>query len=62
MKLTTYQHQSNISIGKVEGDQVIDLPRNDPALPATTRGEDRARRRHGALALDSELEEQPERT
>jgi 2-keto-4-pentenoate hydratase/2-oxohepta-3-ene-1,7-dioic acid hydratase in catechol pathway len=35
MKLTTYQHQSNISIGKVEGDQVIDLPRNDPALPAT---------------------------
>jgi 2-keto-4-pentenoate hydratase/2-oxohepta-3-ene-1,7-dioic acid hydratase in catechol pathway len=35
MKLTTYQHQGNISIGKVEGDQVIDLPRNDPALPAT---------------------------
>jgi 2-keto-4-pentenoate hydratase/2-oxohepta-3-ene-1,7-dioic acid hydratase in catechol pathway len=35
MKLTTYQHQGNISIGKVEGEQVIDLPRNDPALPAT---------------------------
>jgi 2-keto-4-pentenoate hydratase/2-oxohepta-3-ene-1,7-dioic acid hydratase in catechol pathway len=35
MKLVTYQHQGNISIGKVEGEQVIDLPRNDPALPAT---------------------------
>ena len=35
MKLVTYQHQGTISIGKVEGDQVIDLPRNDPALPAT---------------------------
>jgi len=35
MKLTTYRHQGNISIGKVEGDRVIDLPRNDPALPVT---------------------------
>jgi 2-keto-4-pentenoate hydratase/2-oxohepta-3-ene-1,7-dioic acid hydratase in catechol pathway len=35
MKLVTYQHQGNISIGKVEGDKVIDLPRNDPALPTT---------------------------
>ncbi len=33
MKLTTYQHRGNISIGKVEGDRVIDLPRNDPAVP-----------------------------
>ena len=35
MKLTTYQHKGNISIGKVEADRVIDLPSNDPALPAT---------------------------
>jgi 2-keto-4-pentenoate hydratase/2-oxohepta-3-ene-1,7-dioic acid hydratase in catechol pathway len=35
MKLVTYQHQGTVSIGKVEGDQVIDLPRNDPDLPAT---------------------------
>lgn len=35
MKLVTYQHQGTVSIGKVEGDQVIDLPRNDPDLPST---------------------------
>src|SRR5580692_5900428 len=37
MKLVTYQHQGNISVGKVEGGQVIDLPRNDPTLPATMK-------------------------
>ncbi|MDT6963167.1 fumarylacetoacetate hydrolase family protein [Cupriavidus sp. SZY C1] len=35
MKLVTYLHNGNTSIGKVEGDLVIDLPRNDPALPDT---------------------------
>lgn len=35
MKLVTYRHENSISIGKVEGDRVVDLPRNDPALPAT---------------------------
>lgn len=35
MKLVTYQYQGTVSIGKVEGDQVIDLPRNDPNLPPT---------------------------
>lgn len=35
MKLVTYQHQGRISIGKVEGDRVIDLPLGDPSLPAT---------------------------
>jgi 2-keto-4-pentenoate hydratase/2-oxohepta-3-ene-1,7-dioic acid hydratase in catechol pathway len=35
MKLVTYRHQGKTSIGKVESDQVIDLPRNDTALPTT---------------------------
>lgn len=35
MKLVTYRYQGTTSIGKVDGDQVIDLPRNDAALPAT---------------------------
>lgn len=35
MKLVTYKHHGKTSIGKVEGDQVIDLPRNDAALPDT---------------------------
>lgn len=35
MKLVTYRHNGETSIGKVEGDRVIDLPRNDPALPGT---------------------------
>jgi 2-keto-4-pentenoate hydratase/2-oxohepta-3-ene-1,7-dioic acid hydratase in catechol pathway len=35
MKLVTYQHKGKISIGKVEGGQVIDLPSNDTALPDT---------------------------
>jgi 2-keto-4-pentenoate hydratase/2-oxohepta-3-ene-1,7-dioic acid hydratase in catechol pathway len=35
MKLVTYQHQGRISIGKVEGDRVIDLPSGDPTLPTT---------------------------
>ena len=35
MKLVTYRHNGEISIGKVDGDLVIDLPRNDPALPDT---------------------------
>lgn len=35
MKLVTYQYQGRISIGKVEGDRVIDLPSGDAALPDT---------------------------
>ncbi|WP_414439761.1 fumarylacetoacetate hydrolase family protein [Burkholderia sp. 22PA0106] len=35
MKLVTYRHHGKISIGKVENDQVIDLPGNDAALPDT---------------------------
>jgi 2-keto-4-pentenoate hydratase/2-oxohepta-3-ene-1,7-dioic acid hydratase in catechol pathway len=35
MKLVTYRHRGEISIGKVEGDRVIDLPRHAPDLPAT---------------------------
>lgn len=35
MKLVTYQYQGSVSIGKVEGDRVIDLPLSDPSLPAT---------------------------
>ena len=35
MKLVTYKHGSRISIGKIDGDKVIDLPRNDPSLPDT---------------------------
>lgn len=35
MKLVTFSHRGRISIGKVAGDQVIDLPASDPALPAT---------------------------
>ncbi|WP_213958758.1 MULTISPECIES: fumarylacetoacetate hydrolase family protein [unclassified Variovorax] len=37
MKLVTYLHDHQTSIGKVEGDRVIDLPANDPSLPATMR-------------------------
>jgi len=35
MKLITYRHNGKTSIGKVDGDRVIDLPRNDAALPQT---------------------------
>jgi len=35
MKLVTYRHDGEISIGKVEGELVIDLPRNDAMLPGT---------------------------
>ncbi|MGF6773993.1 2-keto-4-pentenoate hydratase/2-oxohepta-3-ene-1,7-dioic acid hydratase in catechol pathway [Paraburkholderia sp. GAS199] len=35
MKLVTYRHHGKTSIGKVEGDRVIDLPRNDAGLPDT---------------------------
>jgi 2-keto-4-pentenoate hydratase/2-oxohepta-3-ene-1,7-dioic acid hydratase in catechol pathway len=35
MKLVTYQYQGRISIGKVEGDRVIDLPSGDSTLPTT---------------------------
>ena len=37
MKLVTYLHDNRISIGKVEGDRVIDLPANDASLPRTMR-------------------------
>lgn len=37
MKLVTYLRDNKTSIGKVEGDRVIDLPANDPSLPATMR-------------------------
>lgn len=37
MKLVTYFHDNKISIGKVEGDRVIDLPANDASLPCTMR-------------------------
>ncbi|MDM0036856.1 fumarylacetoacetate hydrolase family protein [Variovorax sp. J22P271] len=37
MKLVTYLHDNKTSIGKVEGDRVVDLPANDPSLPATMR-------------------------
>lgn len=37
MKLVTYFHDNKISIGKVEGDLVIDLPANDASLPSTMR-------------------------
>ncbi|WP_250516282.1 fumarylacetoacetate hydrolase family protein [Caballeronia sp. INDeC2] len=35
MKLVTYRHNGTTSIGKVEDDLIIDLPRNDPTLPDT---------------------------
>lgn len=37
MKLVTFQHQGRISIGKVVGQQVIDLPATDPSLPRSMR-------------------------
>ncbi len=35
MKLVTYRHDGIVSIGKVEGGDVIDFPRNDASLPGT---------------------------
>lgn len=35
MKLVTYSCRGRRSIGKVSGNQIIDLPASDPALPAT---------------------------
>jgi len=35
MKLVTFSSRGRISIGKVVGNQVIDLPASDPALPRT---------------------------
>jgi len=35
MKLVTYRHDGRVSIGKLEGDTIVDLPGADPALPAT---------------------------
>jgi 2-keto-4-pentenoate hydratase/2-oxohepta-3-ene-1,7-dioic acid hydratase in catechol pathway len=35
MKLVTYRHRGHTSIGKVEGDTIVDLPRADAALPST---------------------------
>ncbi|NML42346.1 fumarylacetoacetate hydrolase family protein [Ramlibacter sp. G-1-2-2] len=35
MKLVTYSHGGRTSIGKVEGDRIVDLPSADKALPAT---------------------------
>ena len=56
MKLVTYRRQDNISIGKVEGDQVIDLPGNDAALPdsmlALLRGGSDAMARARAVRAD----------
>jgi 2-keto-4-pentenoate hydratase/2-oxohepta-3-ene-1,7-dioic acid hydratase in catechol pathway len=38
MKLVTYRHRGEISIGKVEDGFVIDLPRHAPDLPVTMLG------------------------
>lgn len=35
MKLITFSHRARVSIGKVVGDQVIDLPASDPGIPRT---------------------------
>ncbi len=35
MRLVTYRHEGRTSIGKLEGDAIVDLPRADPALPGT---------------------------
>lgn len=37
MKLVTYSRLGRTSIGKLIGDQVVDLPASDPALPSTMR-------------------------
>ena len=38
MKLVTYRHQGKTSLGKIEGDRVVDLLASAPGLPATMRG------------------------
>lgn len=35
MKLVTYRHNGRSSIGKIEGDSIVDLPGADPSLPTT---------------------------
>ena len=37
MKLVTFSYQGKISIGKIEGAEVVDLCASDPGLPATMR-------------------------
>ncbi len=37
MKLVTFHYRDHRSIGKVEGDQVLDLPASDRTLPGTMR-------------------------
>lgn len=35
MKLVTFSRRGHLSIGKISGNQVVDLPASDPTLPAT---------------------------
>ena len=35
MRLVTYECRGIVSLGKIVGDQIVDLPRTDPLLPST---------------------------
>lgn len=37
MKLVTFSCRGHLSIGKIIGDQVVDLPASDASLPRTMR-------------------------